>query len=149
MNNKENNIKERGGKQVPVEEGLFNIPQFSDEKVLLNGSQCNSCGRYYFPKVERCMLCTSEDIKDVKLGNKGKLYSYTSVNYPPPGGHYKGKIPYGLGLVHLDEGILIMARLTEHDTSKLHAGFRLELALESLFQNEDGDEIIGFVYKSC
>jgi uncharacterized OB-fold protein len=121
--------KRMNTKKIPVQEGLFDIPLSSEETIYLNGSRCNKCGRYFFPKVEMCYLCSSRDIASCKLGRKGKLYTYTNCNYPPPGGVYKGKIPYGLGLVLLDEGILITTRISETDVSKLKIGMEVELGI--------------------
>jgi uncharacterized OB-fold protein len=135
------------GKKIPVEVGLFDIPESSREIVQLNGSICVSCGRYFFPKVERCYLCGfTENIKDTKLGRKGKLYTYTNCCYAPPGGGYKGKIPFGLGLVALDEGIIICTRVNETDTSKLKVGMEVELMLETLYRDDEGNEVICFTY---
>lgn len=79
------------GRRIPVEEGLFDMaPTFPAGEVYLNGTRCNKCGRYYFPKRNRCMLCSSEELKDVKLGRRGKLFSYTNCNFPPPGGTIRG-----------------------------------------------------------
>lgn len=134
-------------KKIPVEVGLFDIPTLPKEVIQLNGSICTSCGRYFFPKVERCYLCGStENIKDTKLGSKGKLYTYTNCCYAPPGGGYKGKIPFGLGLVALDEGIIICTRVNETDTSKLKVGMEVKLALETLYKDDEGNEVICFTY---
>ena len=134
------------GEKIPVDRGLFSIPT-SGELFYLNGSKCTNCGRYFFPTVRRCKKCAGQEIEDVKIGRRGKLYSYTNSNYPPPGESYKGKIPYGLGLVALSEGIIIPARLTESDTSKLNVGMEVELTVEVLYKDNDDNEIICYAYK--
>lgn len=134
-------------KKVSVEPTLFDIPASPDEGISLNGSICTTCHRYFFPKVERCHLCGSnENIKDTKLGKKGKLYTFTNCCYAPPGGGYKGKIPFGLGLVALDEGIIICTRINETDTSKLKVGMEAELAMETLYTDEEGNDVVCFTY---
>ena len=134
-------------KKVPVEQGLFDIPMRPEEQLYLNGSICVTCDRYFFPKVERCHLCGStENIKDTKLGRKGKVYTYTNCCYSPPGGGYKGKVPFGLGLVTLDEGIIICTRINEADTSKLKTGMEVELMLETLCTDDDGNDVVCFTY---
>jgi uncharacterized OB-fold protein len=134
-------------KRIPVEAGLFDVPESMDQPIYLNGSFCNACSRYFFPKVERCYRCGSADnITDARLGRKGKLYTYTNCCYPPPGGRYRGKLPFGLGLVALDEGIIICTRVNETDTSRLRVGLEVEAMLETLYINDKGDEIVCFTY---
>ena len=133
--------------KIPVEKGLFDIPSSEEEPIYLNGSKCKSCGRHFFPKVEMCHLCSGKDMEDVKMGRKAKIYTYTNCNYPPPGGVYKGKVPYGLGVVALDEGILITTRINETDTSKLKIGMDVELRLETLHKDDGGKELVCFTYQ--
>jgi uncharacterized OB-fold protein len=134
-------------RKVPVEPSLFDIPASPDEPLLLNGSICTTCGRYFFPRVERCHLCGStENVKNTKLGRKGKIWTYTNCCYAPPGGGYKGKVPFGLGLVALDEGIIICTRINETDTSKLKVGMETELMLETLYTDDEGNDVVCFTY---
>jgi uncharacterized protein len=133
-------------KKIPVEEGLFTIPGSPGEPVYLKGSKCSDCGRYFYPKVERCSLCESENIEDIKLGRKGKLYTFTNNFYPPPGGIYKGPVPYGLAMVKIDEGIIIPARLSTSDVSKLKAGTEVKLEMETLYIDDEGNEVVCFCY---
>lgn len=134
-------------RMVPVAPGLFDIPATPEEPFYLNGSICTSCGRYFFPKIERCRVCgQTEHMKDTKLGQKGKLWTYTNCCYPPPGGIYKGKLPYGLGLVALEEGIIICTRVNETDTSKLKVGLEVDLKLETLYTDDDGNDVVCFTY---
>ena len=134
-------------KKIPVEVGLFDIPDSPKDVVQLNGSQCGNCGRYFFPKSVRCSRCGStENMKDTKIGGEGKLYTYTNCCYAPPGGGYKGKIPFGLGLVALDEGIIICTRINETDTSKLKVGMKVKLMLETLYTNNAENDVVCFTY---
>ena len=134
-------------KKIPVEKGLFDIPSSKEDPVYLNGSRCKTCGRYHFPVVERCYVCSGQDLEDVKMGRNATIYTYTNNNYTPPGGIYKGKVPYGLGVVLLDEGILITTRINEADPSKLKIGMKVELMLETLYtDNEKNEEVVCFTY---
>ncbi|MBI5440763.1 MAG: OB-fold domain-containing protein [Deltaproteobacteria bacterium] len=135
-----------GSKRIPVGEGLFDIPESPVDGQALNGSRCEDCGRYFFPTVDRCISCSGENVRPVKLGRKGRLHTYTSCHYPPPGGKYKGPIPYGLGVIALQEGILIQARLSETDTSKLRRGMELSLYLQS-WNDGEGNEVFAHAYR--
>ncbi|MBI2917608.1 MAG: Zn-ribbon domain-containing OB-fold protein [Chloroflexi bacterium] len=132
--------------QVPVQEGLFSMPAGPGESARLLGSRCKVCGEAFFPAQAMCANCCTETTEPVVLGTRGKLFSYTNVNHAVPGG-YKGKIPFGVGTVDLPEGVRVTTRLTEHDTSKLRKGMEVELVLEPLFEDEQGNELVGFAFK--
>ena len=135
------------GRKIPAEEGLFDIPEETDGVLYLNGSKCDHCGRYFFPKSEFCPNCPSSNMEDVKIGRRGKLYTFTNCFYQAPGGHYKGKIPYGMGMVLLEEDIIIATRLTETDTSKMKAGMDVRLVLETFYEDAGGNEVVFFAYE--
>lgn len=134
-------------KKIPIEEGLFDMPETPDGDFYLLGNKCSHCGRYFFPKVERCLYCPSKKLTDKKIGRSGKIYTFTNCNYPPPGQKYKGAIPYGLGLIALDEGIIIPSRIAENDPRKLSAGMPVALFCEKLYEDDDGNEIVCFSYR--
>jgi len=135
-----------GKKQVPVQEGLFTMPSKPGEVPRLLGSRCKVCGEAFFPRQAVCANCCAETTEPVLLGTRGKLFSYTNVNHAVPGG-YKGKVPFGVGTVDLPDGVRVTTRLTEHDTSKLKKGMPVELVLEPLFDDEEGNELVGFAFK--
>lgn len=133
-------------KRVPVQEGLFTMPQAAEERPHLIGSRCNTCGEAFFPTQPVCTRCSTATTETVFLSPRGKLFSYTNVIHPAPGG-YKGRIPFGVGAVDLPDGVRITARLTESDTTKLRIGMEVELVIESLFDDDEGNELVGFAFR--
>jgi uncharacterized OB-fold protein len=96
--------------------------------------------------VERCAVCGNEEVKPVTLGRKGKLYSYTTCHFPPPGGKYTGPIPFTAGIVALDEGILIQTRLVRADGTDFRPEVRVELCVES-WEDRNGAEVVCPAYR--
>jgi len=136
------------GRRIPVEEGcLIWHPHSQLERFISTVRAAKNVDVIISPREIDVCFVRVEELKDVKLGRRGKLFSYTNCNFPPPGGNYKGSIPYGLALVVLDEGIIITSRLSETDSSKLKIGMPVELFLETLHKDRDGNEIIAFAYK--
>jgi len=133
-------------KQILVGDGLFTIPSSSSEKPQLIGSKCKVCGEVVFPQQDMCPNCCSEDVKELPLNPNGKLYSFTNVNNPVPGG-YKGPIPYGVGTIELPDGVRVTGLLTEYDPKKIKPGMTMELVIEKLFDDDEGNEVIGFRFK--
>ncbi len=133
--------------QIPVQEGLFTWP--SDQPSLI-GSKCKSCEEYFFPKVNLCQNpdCTKKDVGDVLLSRRGTLWSYTIQHYRPPP-PYKGPVPLTIGLMELPkENLKIMGQLVEGVKEEdIKIGIDLELAVEKLFDDESGNEVVTWKFK--
>ncbi len=135
-------------KKIPVREGLWAEPASADEKPKLIGSRCLSCGELFFPKKEigLCGHCQSGDLEEVELTGNGKVYSYTVVAQRPPV-YYKGEVPYALGFVELPEGIRIETLFTGCDPASLHVGMDVEMVIEKLHEEEDGTEVMAYMFR--
>lgn len=140
------NVKtiEPNGKQISINEKLFKIPS-PGEDIHLTGVKCKSCGEFFFPARDRCTNCFTENVEEVALSKRGKIYSFTIVRNVTPG--YTGPIPYAVGAIELPEGIIILSPLTQCDFSKLEVGQDVELVLERLFIDENGNEVISYKFK--
>ncbi|MBN9063372.1 MAG: hypothetical protein BGP06_09820 [Rhizobiales bacterium 65-9] len=80
----------------------------ADGKLLIQS--CNACkNKMLYPR-HRCTKCHANDLGWVEASGKGTLHSYTVVRAIPPAG-FEGELPYGLGIVKLEEGVQLMARL--------------------------------------
>jgi uncharacterized protein len=131
-------------KEILVGEGLFVRPKSPSEEPHLIGSKCTKCGEVTFPKQPWCANCGGE-AEELLLSKRGKLFSFSNVNNPVPEG-YKGPIPYGVGSVEVD-GTRIMCYITEWDPEKLKINMDMELVIEPLFIDDDGNEVIGFKFR--
>ena len=62
------------------------VPRFWREtgsRYRLVATECENCGRVYFPKRDFCPVCHRESIgklKEKKLSGKGKIESYTIIH---------------------------------------------------------------------
>lgn len=97
----------------------------------LIGGRCGNCHRRHFPVADWCPWCGAEDPAEVQLSTRGVLWSWTSVESPPPG--YVGPVPFGFGVVELaDDGLRVVTRLTEADPSRLWLGQRMRFTVVAL-----------------
>ena len=137
-----------GNKTIPVREGLWTDPASSGGKPRLIASQCRSCGELCFPKKENglCGHCQSSELKEVELSGRGKLYSYTVVTQRPSE-VYKGEVPYALGFVEMPQGIRIETLLTGCDFGVLSVGMDVEMVIERLHQDEDGNDVMAYKFR--
>ena len=135
-------------KQIPLKEDLWITPGSPDGKPQLIGSKCLSCGEIFFPKREkgRCINCQAENLENIKLSRKGKVYSFTTVVIPPPV-YYKGSVPYAFGYVELPEGVRVETLFTGCDLEALKVGMDAELVIEKLHDDDEGNEVMTYKFR--
>lgn len=125
--------------KVPIREGLFIE---SPEGGVLLANKCKSCGQMFFPKADFCFSCLGQDMEEVKLSRRGKLYTYTigrmaSMHFEPP---------YGQGYVSMPEGVRVFAPLEMVEDKPFKIGMDMEVFIDKLWQ-EDDKEVIGYKFR--
>lgn len=60
---------------------------------------------------------------------------------------YQGEVPYAIGFVELPEGVSVETQLTRCHFDELKVGMTVEMALEKLYQQDDGVEVVCFKFK--
>jgi len=138
----------RASKRIPIAEGLF--AETEDGPRLL-ASRCPSCGAHYFPRSATCNNpdCLGGQTEEIALSRRGKLWSYTIQYYPPPP-PFKFEqpfTPYAIGLVELPEGLRVLGMVSTDNPEGLMVGLDVELVLERLYRNEDGDEMMTWKFR--
>jgi uncharacterized OB-fold protein len=126
--------------RVAVRSGLF----VDGEPPLLVTGRCRDCGRLHFPCQRTCPYCSSDLVDEARLGGRGRLWAYTAVTAPPPG--YEGEVPYGFGVVELDEGLRVIGRLTEADPAALRTGQAMSLAVVPLHADDRGRTVVTYAF---
>jgi uncharacterized OB-fold protein len=134
--------------QVPVAEGVFTFP--ADEPQLI-GSRCALCGIVTFPAQDACPRCASTDMAEHLLPRRGRLWAWTTQDFPPPSPPYAGPtgkdfVPFGVGYVELSDAVKVETRLTTADPAMLRDGMDMELVLVPFRTDDDGNEIVTFAF---
>ncbi len=124
---------------VPFWEGVF--VQDSEGGRLL-GNKCLACGRIYFPRAEFCFDCLAQDMEDLVLSRRGKLYWYTIARMPSA--HFAP--PYTLGLIDLPEGLRVFAPLELLDDDSYRLGMEMEVCIDVLWKEGD-QQVMGYKFK--
>ncbi|MFH1484481.1 MAG: OB-fold domain-containing protein [Chloroflexota bacterium] len=134
---------------MPIREDFFDGPLSHPAQVRLAGCRCGSCGEVFFGKRTACENCQSEDLTGLTLGRQGKLWSYTVIRHRPPPPYVGPEpfVPFGVGWVELPEGVRVLSALTGCDVDKLKAGMDLELVIERLCEDEEGNEIMTYRFR--
>jgi uncharacterized OB-fold protein len=137
------------GQQIPLAEGLFTWP--SDQPALIAG-RVRETGQVMFPRREQVMLDDGSlvETETVELARRGRLWTFTTQGFPPPlkdfVGSTKPYVPFSVGYVELDGGLLVQARLTEPDPAKLTIGQEMELVIETIGADADGNDLVMFAF---
>ena len=132
-------------KQIPCRDSLWSKPYSPGEKPQLIGSRCPKCGEVYFPVNPVCVNCQSQQMNDIKLSRKGKIWTYSTIMLPPPL-WYKGPVPFDLGYVELPEGVRIWTRLMGAEPGTFQTGQEVELDIDVMQVDAEGSEILGFCF---
>ena len=137
-------------KQIPIKEGLFTWPS---EDPRLIGSKCKNCGEITFPAQNSCPNCCLEDVENIHLSNKGKLWTWTVQGFFPKSPPYAGPdtpetfVPFGVGYIELADEVKVESRLTENDPEKLKIGMDMELVIERFREDEEGNDVMIFAFR--
>ena len=116
--------------------------QYLNEDQLM-GSHCTKCEQTYLPPRAICPACQGTDLAWISLSGKGRLAAFTSIYIAPTfmvEQGYGRDNPYLTGIVALDEGPQISARLlgldaTQPDVNAIGAAVQIEF-----LEQGEGDE---------
>jgi uncharacterized OB-fold protein len=134
-------------KRTPAVEGWFTLDE-NDPRLL--GTRCTKCGNVFFPREEtfcRNPACVGTEFEEVKLGRRGRLWSFTNNCYAPPPPYVAPKDPfepYAIAAVELeDEKMVVLGQVVpELGTEDLEAGMEMELVLGTLFEDEENEYVV-------
>ena len=132
-------------RQVSLMADLLELPATPSGKAHLIGSRCRSCNEAFFPKRHHCAGCTSANMEEIRLNQKGKIHTYTISRAVPPGSIMKA--PYGIAQIELPEGAMVTAVLADCDLEALHIGKEVELVVEKVKEDEEGNDVMSFKFK--
>ncbi len=102
----------------------FTAQSFYDhlrEDKQLMGVRCRSCGKLMVEPRPICVSCHGRDLEWFRFSGRGRLSTFTCISVVPVYMQKKGygrNNPYCSGVVALEEGPRIAARITGVDASK-------------------------------
>lgn len=135
--------RESALKGIPIRAGLFTLPSQSGERAHLIGSHCKRCNQISFPPRAVCSKCFNDELDNIPLSRKGKLYTYSIIHYPPPG----LTAPYAIGYIDLPEKVRVFSILTDWDHERLKVGMDLELTIEKFKEDKEGNIILTYKFR--
>ncbi|MFW9963753.1 MAG: Zn-ribbon domain-containing OB-fold protein [Candidatus Sifarchaeia archaeon] len=97
--------------QPTIEEYLKNI-----EERMFKAYRCVECGSIIAPPSGTCYECGSSKMDWANVSGNGKLVSFTVIHVAPD--EFAEEAPYYVGIIELEEGTRISARLIGFDPLK-------------------------------
>jgi uncharacterized OB-fold protein len=97
-----------------------------DGKPYLEGSRCAACGAVFVGSRDNCGRCSARGgMQAIKLGERGRLYSYTIVHRSYPG----IKVPFISAIVDLDGGGTVKGTLLEVEADPARLDFDMPVRM--------------------
>jgi uncharacterized OB-fold protein len=128
----------------------FNL-YLSEHKLM--GTRCTQCGGLYLPPRAICPACHSDQIEWLELNGKGKLAAFSSVFIGPSAMQAEGydrTNPYCAGIVELDEGVKISARVLGVDAKHpANIAIGTPLTIEFLDRGEEEQKKTVLAFKAA
>lgn len=123
---------------------LYYKPANANEKPYLIGSTCKECGDTHFPPKGACPNCLKNNtLEEVKIGQKGRISSYSILHVAPPG----FPVPHIQAMVKLEEGPLVFSILNTDDVESVSLDQPVRLTIAPIRKNKNGEDVIGWMYQ--
>lgn len=132
-------MSEKDNKTAPFTP--YSFQQYLNGGKLM-ASRCADCQQIYLPVRGLCPKCGDSNLEWIELTGKGKLAAFTSVYVGPSFMNAEGygrENPYLTGIVELDEGPLISARLLgldEKNPEKIKIGTKMVFSTVEVGEGE-------------
>ena len=125
--------------------------QFLNEEKLM-GTRCQKCGALYLPPRPICIKCYSREMEWAEMKGRGKLSAFTTINVGPTMMCQEGygrDNPFCAGVVELDEGVKISARILGIDAQNPD-GIKIgtPLRIEFLHRGEGESRVTFLAFKA-
>ena len=136
---------EKPKRVVPLREGIFRIPTDPGEKPALIASRCSRCGEHFFPRRAICLGCGQVGMEEAYLTGPGKISTFTIARMTPPGSLIEA--PYVIALVELPERVIVASVLSGCDVDSVRVDMPVELVLEKVKQDKEGNDVVAFKFR--
>jgi uncharacterized OB-fold protein len=101
-----------------------------DGGARLVAATCGACGAVVFPVRESCPACSSTELSETLLPERGTLWTWTTQGFEPksppyvPSGEFT---PFAVGYVEFRGYLRVEGRLTESDPERLRIGMPMRV----------------------
>ncbi len=100
------------------------------EQGKVMGSKCKGCGLKFFPPRADCYQCLSSDMEWFEVSGKGKLITYSKLQYGPVG--FEGDLPYAIALADFGEYKVFGRLAGDIPENEIKVGMELKAVVNNL-----------------
>lgn len=116
-------------------------------RYLLEGTRCKECGAIHFPRRTVCSTCNKRNLEPYKHPASGVIVE-ANVCWSAAGVHfgYGENIPRVSTVIRLDDGVTVLAEVTDTDYDKIVPGARVEMVLKKLRRESNSSWMYGYKF---
>ena len=116
-------------------------------RYLLEGTRCKECGAVHFPRRTVCSTCNSRNLEPCQHPATGTIVM-VNICWQATGVHfgYGENIPRISTVIRLDDGVTILAEVTDTELDKIVAGARVEMVLKKLHRESNSTWMYGYKF---
>lgn len=116
-------------------------------RYLLEGTRCKDCGALHFPRRTVCSTCNKRNLEAYQHPTTGTI-EIANVQWSSAGVHfgYGENIPRVSTVIRLDNGVTILAEVTDTDYDKIVVGARVEMVLKKLRRESNSSWMYGYKF---
>jgi uncharacterized OB-fold protein len=100
------------------------------EQGKVMGSKCKGCGLKFFPPRADCYQCLSSDMEWFEVAGKGKLVTYSKLQYGPVG--FEGDLPYAIALADFGDYKVFGRLASEIPENEIKVGMEVRAVVNNL-----------------
>ena len=100
------------------------------EQNKVVGTKCKGCGLKFFPPRADCYQCLSSDMEWFEVSGKGKLITFSKLQYGPVG--FEGDLPYSIALADFGDYKVFGRLAGDIPEEDIKVGMELKAAVNTL-----------------
>jgi len=104
------------------------IDHLEQGKVM--GTRCKSCRLVFFPPRADCYQCLSSDMEWFEVSGKGKLVSYSRLQYAPSG--FEADLPYRIAVLDYGDYKIFGRIANELPEEEIQLGMEMKTEVNKL-----------------
>ncbi len=127
-----------------LEPALIQLGEHEGPDDRLLGNVCEACNLVFFPARRYCSKCCERLGESKPLSRRGRLVSFTIISRKPRNAAVEP--PYVMGEVELEEGGAHIISVIRALPEALRTGTELEMALEKVREDEEGNAVVAYSF---
>lgn len=104
------------------------IDYLKDNRVM--GTRCKDCGLSFFPPRMDCYQCLTSNVEWFEVSGKGKLLSYSKLQYAPIG--FEDDVPYCIALLDYGDYKVFGRIAPDLRDDEIQVGMEMKTAVNEL-----------------